>query len=180
MELDFIKIASIIKTHGFRGNIVIKKDNSISFTQFDKCLKEGNAIFISIDGIPIPFFIEKNSIDFINEQIVHLKLDNLDNLESAKTFINNDVYLTRDCIDSDLVEDLSPTAWINFKIIDTNYGLIGSVLDFDNIPKNPLLIIERNGKELMIPLNGNLISSVDIEKKEILTDLPEGYLDLYN
>jgi len=42
-----------------------------------------------------------------------------------------------------------------------------------------LLIIEKGAKKLMIPVNGDLIQSVNINKKEIYTSLPEGYLDLH-
>jgi len=180
MKLDFIKIASVIKTHGYGGNIVLKKDESISSNNFDKCLKEGNAIFISKDGIPVPFFISDNSISFIDEQIVKLKLDEIDELEKAKCFIGNDVYLTANCIELEEDNGLPPSEWTDFKVIDKIHGFIGSVIQFnDDIPQNPLLIIEKGAKKLMIPVNGDLIQSVNINKKEIYTSLPEGYLDLH-
>ena len=101
-------------------------------------------------------------------------------MESAKVYVNNNVYMPSDCIESMSVNKLPPN-WISFKVIDENYGLIGSVVGFsEEIPKNPLLIIENEGKELMIPLNGDLISSIEMEEKEIITNLPEGYLDLFD
>ena len=180
MELDFIKIASIIKTHGYRGDIVLKRENNISFSLFEKSLNEGNSIFISKDGIPVPFFISINSVDFIDEDIVHLKLDELNDLEKAKDFINDEVYLTSDCIEQESNCELSSPDWIGFKASDENYGFIGIVVDFnEDVPENPLIIIENKGKELMIPVNGDLIQSVNWDKKEIFTNLPDGYLDLF-
>jgi len=180
MKLDFIKIASIIKTHGYKGDLVLKIDSNISFSQFNKCLKEGNAIFISKDGIPVPFFISAGSLDIINEDIIQLKLDEVNELERAKHFINNNVFLTVDCIEKESDSNYSPLNWIDFKVLDKNHGFIGSVINFnEDIPKNPLLIIQNKGKELMIPVNGDLITSIDAEKKEIHTYLPDGYLDLY-
>ena len=180
MKLDFIKIASIIKTHGYRGDIVLKRENNISFSLFEKSLNEGNSIFISKDGIPVPFFISVNSVDFIDEEIVHLKLDELDDLEKAKDFINNDVYLTADCLEQQLDNNFPDQDWIHFKVLDKNHGFIGTVVDFnEDVPENPLIIIENQGKELMIPVNGDLIQSVNWDKKEIFTNLPDGYLDLF-
>ncbi|MEN8119877.1 MAG: hypothetical protein ABFS35_06000 [Bacteroidota bacterium] len=179
-HINFIKIASIIKTHGYRGDIVLKQDNNISFSLFDKCLKEGNAIFISKDGIPVPFFISNGGIDFIDEQTIQLKLDELDDLEMAKDFINDEVYLTADCIEQQPHSEQLTSGWIGFEVSDEKYGFIGTIVDFDeDVPENPLIIIENRGKELMIPINGDLISSIDMEKKEIHTNLPDGYLDLY-
>ena len=180
MKLDFIKIASIIKTHGYRGDIVLKKDHNISISLFEKSLIEGNAIFISKDGIPIPFFISRNSINFIDEQTVKLKLDQLDDLEKAKKFIDNEVYLITDCIDQESNNKLSAPEWIGFKVSDKNYGFVGIVIDFnEEVSENPLIIIENRGKELMIPINGDLIQSVNWDEKEIVTNLPNEYLDLY-
>lgn len=181
MKLDFFKVASIIKTHGYRGDIVLKRNKGISFSLFDKCIKEGNAIFISKDGIPVPFFISADSLDFIDEHTVKLKLDELNDLGKAKGFINNEVYLTTDCIEQQPDSELFLSDWIHFEVLDKNYGFIGTVVDLnEDIPENPLIIIENQGKELMIPINGDLIQSVNWDKKEINTNLPDGYLDLYH
>jgi len=181
MELAFVKIASIIKTHGYRGSLVLKIDNNISFSQLNKCLKEGNAIFISKDGIPVPFFISVNTLDFIDEKVIQLKLDDLNDMENAKAYINNDVYMPSGCIETEPDNKLSPDSWVGFKVIDKSHGFVGVVVGFsEEIPQNPLLIIENKGKELMIPLNGNLVSSIEMGVEEILTNLPEGYLDLFS
>jgi len=179
-HINFIKIASIIKTHGYRGDIVLKRDRSISISLFEKSLNEGKAIFISKDGIPVPFFISKNSIDFIDEHTVKLKLDELNDLEKAKEFIDNGVYMTTDCIEQESNNELLPPDWMGFKVSDKNHGFVGIIIDFnEEVPENPLIIIEKRGKELMIPINGDLIQSVNWDKKEIFTNLPDGYLDLY-
>ena len=118
-HIDFIKIASIIKTHGYRGDIVLKRDNNISFSLFEKSLNEGNSIFISKDGIPVPFFISIDSVDCIDDYTLQLKLDGVDELEKAKDFINNQVYFKEDCIEQKSHNDLTPNDWINFEVIDT-------------------------------------------------------------
>ena len=44
---------------------------------------------------------------------------------------------------------------------------------------NPLLIIDFNGKEILLPLFDGLIVNVDRESKQLKVNAPEGLIDLY-
>jgi len=180
MKLDFIKIASIVKTHGYRGDIVLKKDKNISDSLFDKCLEEGNAVFISKDGIPVPFFISPGSLYFIDDQTAQFAIDGIYNMEEAKLFIGNDVFITTENIGDLPNESDEAVSWVGFEVEDELEGVIGTVTGYnDDIPQNPLIIIKNQGKEILIPLNGDLIQSVDLENKKLLTKLPDGFLELF-
>lgn len=180
MKLDFIKIASIVKTHGYRGDIVLKKDKNISDSLFDKCLEEGNAVFISKDGIPVPFFISPESLYFIDDQTAQFAIDGIDNMEEAKLFIGDNVFIIKDSFEEIPDESTEAITWINFEVEDEHKGFIGIVTGYnDDIPKNPLIVVENKRKEILIPLNGDLIESVDLNNKKLLTNLPDGFLDLF-
>ncbi len=180
MKLRFIKIASIIKTLGYRGDMVLKLNNNISGSFFNECIKKGNTIFISKYGIQVPFFISPNSVDFIDEHTLQLKIDGVNDLEKAKDFINDQVYFTENCQEQKLDYDLIPDNWINFEAIDKNHGFIGIIDNFENIPNNPQIIIKNKNKELMIPINSDLIQFVDLNNKKMHTLLPDGYLELFS
>lgn len=180
MKLDFIKIASIIKTHGYRGDIILKKDQNISDGLFDKYLEEGNAVFISKDGIPVPFFIAPDSLYFIDEQTAQLALDDTKSLEKAKLFIGNHVFVASENIDSIDLNGNKASSWINFVVEDKQKGFIGVVTGYnDSIPKNPLVVVANKEKEILIPLNSDLIQNVDVNKKKLFTNLPYGFLDIF-
>jgi 16S rRNA processing protein RimM len=180
MKLDFIKIASVVKTHGYRGDIVLKKTENISNSLFDKCLEEGNAVFISKDGIPVPFFISPDSLYFIDDQTAQFAIDGIDNMEDAKLFIGNDIFITAENIEDLPNKGTEAIAWIDFKVEDEHEGIIGIVAGYnDDIPQNPLIIVKNQEKEILIPLNGDLIQSVDSENKKLLTKLPDGFLELF-
>jgi len=42
-----------------------------------------------------------------------------------------------------------------------------------------LFEIDRNGKEILIPINDKFISQVDREMKQIHLDVPDGLIELY-
>jgi len=179
--LKFVKTATIIKTHGYKGDIVLKKEKSISSNLFEECLEEGDAIFVEKDGIPVPFFITKDSLYFFGDDTARLRFDDVENVEKAQNFIGEDIFFTEDCLETENPENLSPLHWTGFKVIDEKHGFIGTLVDFnDETPQNPLLIIEKEEQELLIPYNENFIVEISLDKKEITTLLPDGFLDLYS
>jgi 16S rRNA processing protein RimM len=43
---------------------------------------------------------------------------------------------------------------------------------------NRFLVVDHKGKEVLIPINGPFIKSVNKSKKKITVELPEGFLEL--
>jgi 16S rRNA processing protein RimM len=57
-------------------------------------------------------------------------------------------------------------------------GALGTVREIVEAGPNKLLAIDRDGKEILIPVNGPFIQSVNKTKKLVTVELPEGFLDL--
>ena len=49
---------------------------------------------------------------------------------------------------------------------------------YQKLPGQDLLSIERNGKEVLVPMVAAIIISIDVEKKKIVINPPEGLLDV--
>lgn len=47
-----------------------------------------------------------------------------------------------------------------------------------NIPENDLLVVEHEGREILIPFTSEICVHVDLDKREIVIDPPEGLLEL--
>ncbi len=56
--------------------------------------------------------------------------------------------------------------------------LIGSVKDILFIKENDLLVVEKGEKKMLIPFTESICIGVDLGKKEIVIDPPDGLLDL--
>ena len=56
--------------------------------------------------------------------------------------------------------------------------LVGSVTEIVKLPGQDLLSIERNGKEVLVPMVTAIIILIDVEKKKIVINPPEGLLDV--
>ena len=170
---DLIKIGQFNRPHGIKGEISFTFTNDI----FDE--SECKFLVCEIDGIFVPFVIEKYR--FKSNVTALVKLQGIETDIQAKFFTNVDVYFPKQFVnESELSEDI--TSWdyfIGYTLTDDKLGEIGIITDVDESTINTLFIVERTGrKELLIPASEELIMEVDIENKKIRVTLPEGLVDL--
>ena len=68
---------------------------------------------------------------------------------------------------------------IGFQVIDLTDGNIGLAQQVIDLSANPLLQIDWEGKEVLVPLFKGLVQRVDRKSKQLFVQLPPGLLDLY-
>ncbi|MEM1407862.1 MAG: ribosome maturation factor RimM [Bacteroidota bacterium] len=161
----------VIKRHGLKGELSIFLD-----VDDPEAYSELESVFVGIDGKLVPFFIERISvrgdravIQFEGVNAVH----QADELKGCELFLP----LT-------MLPKLEGTSFyyhevIGFQVYDHAVGVVGRVKDIYTGTGQELLAIERDYKELLIPVTDDTIKSIDREKAEILVHLPAGLLDIY-
>jgi 16S rRNA processing protein RimM len=167
-------IGEFIKTHGVNGEILLKFDNSISE---DFTIPE--YIFIEIDGSPVPFFLNKGKFTMRSNTTAILKLDEIDSDTTAQELLSLKIYAPSGTLD--MVESPKPVSKqiIGFRVIDKDYGEIGNVANVLEFQSNSVLQIKKDAKEILIPIHENIINNIDVEKRIIEIDAPEGLIDIY-
>ena len=68
---------------------------------------------------------------------------------------------------------------IGFTLIDDVHGDIGIVQSVNDTTNQALFEVEKGDKQLLIPINDEIITKVDRESKTIFVTTPEGLVDLY-
>jgi 16S rRNA processing protein RimM len=132
-------------------------------------------IFLQLEGLPVPFFIEE--MDVNGEQLT-VKLEGIDTQEAARNFTKKDVFLEK------LIERKRkvPLTWKELKgytITDEEFGTIGLIEEVVEYPMQFIARVIKDEKEILIPLNEELVDEVDSKSKIVRVTLPEGLLDLY-
>jgi 16S rRNA processing protein RimM len=125
------------------------------------------------DEVPIPFFLkktirlDKNELSVQPETIhpialkgksVFLPLSKLPNLSGNKFYYHE---------------------IIGFEVVDENHGNIGVVVDTYDSAAHPIMAVEKNEQEILIPLTDDVLKRVDRKSKKIEVKTPEGLVDLY-
>ncbi|GAL79083.1 16S rRNA processing protein RimM [Algibacter lectus] len=68
---------------------------------------------------------------------------------------------------------------IGFTVEDVNFGTVGIIKAINDSTTQSLFEIDRDGIEILIPMNDEFINKVDRKNKTIIVDTPEGLIDLY-
>ena len=170
---DLIKIGQFNKPHGIKGEI------SATFTNDILDESERDFLVCEIDGIFVPFVLEKYR--FKSNVTALVKLKGIETDTQAKLFTNMDVFFPKQYIKKNkLSEDI--TSWdyfIGYTLIDDKSGEVGVIADVDETTINTLFVVERTGeRELLIPASEELIMEIDSENKKIWLTVPEGLMDL--
>lgn len=162
-------IGYIKNTHNLKGEIIC----SIEDFFIDNFI-ETEQIFIDIDNLPVPFFIEnirKHNNNFI------VKLLNVDDIKKATELISCKVSVDKQNIKKPNNKVINKNELIDLDVIDVNNILIGKVFEFLDFEKNQLLVVkDENKKEILIPFNKTIVKK--IKEKFIIVDLPKGLIDV--
>lgn len=169
---DYFLLGTLSKTHGVSGELVLKLNNLDADD-----IEEMGSVFIEFDGLLVPFFISQCFAKNMNSLVV--KFEDIDSSEQAGEFVNCKVF-SSEIISGDTDDFLRQIdLLIGFDVIDKQYGNIGKLKEFIDMPNNPLFKVVKGKKELLIPVNDEFILEVDKKNKTILIDAPEGLIDLY-
>ena len=68
---------------------------------------------------------------------------------------------------------------IGFTLLDSIHGDIGKVESVNDTTSQALFEVLKDGKQLLIPINDEIITKVDRENKIIHVTTPLGLVDLY-
>ncbi len=161
------KIGLFTKTYGNKGAIEFSPDNIfLSFNQ-----KEW--ILVDVQQELIPFFVE--SILPKGKKLI-VRLRHITNLNQAENLTKKSVFAYQNNEDENTEDSLED--FFGFWVIDkkTNKEL-GKFTAISDGQANPLMIISGK-KEILVPLNGDFISEINTSEKQILLNLPEGFLDI--
>ena len=171
MNLDScFKVGQIVKAHGIKGEIVLDLDGNHS-----DILLELESVFVEVNQKLIPFFIDDISV---TDKRAIIKFEDINSSEDTKSLMKKNVFISNDYLPEDEEDRFYYEELIGFKIQDQNQGEIGTVTDFIERPGQDLLVGEHSGKEFYIPVDTAIILEADRDKKVLITDLPEGLLEL--
>lgn len=171
MENEFFYLGHITKPFGIKGQLCcfFDTDEPEKYASLD-------AVFIDLDDEKLPYFIE--SIQYKGANTFIIKFQDVDDVE-AKDLVKAELYLP-----ISLLPKLSGNKFyfhevVGFQVIDKNKGNIGICSDFIDISNNPIMQIDHNGTEILIPAIDEVFDRIDRENHKIFIIAPEGLIDVY-
>jgi 16S rRNA processing protein RimM len=170
---DCFNLGNIAKLHGFKGEVSLFLDVTDPSNYAD--LK-----VVYLEVLPeqlVPFSILK--IKSMNKGFAVVQFNGIDSEVKAKELLRKNVYLPLALLPELGEKEFYDHEIIGYQVIDVTDGNIGFATQVIDLSANPLLQIDWNGKEVLVPLFKGLVQRVDRKSKELFVDLPPGLLDLY-
>lgn len=166
---ECFKIGYVAKSHGLKGEVTIVLGNECPD------LKTLRSILIEVRNQLVPYFI--NSVSLKGDK-AFVKLDDVHSVEVAHALKGSSLFLPLRERPTLVRGEFYNDEVVGFEVVDDSKGVLGCVQEVLQQGPNRHLIIFTHAKEIMIPVNGPFIKSINKTKKRISVALPEGFLDI--
>jgi 16S rRNA processing protein RimM len=169
---DCFYLGKIVKKYSFKGEVLAKLD-----TDQPELYEHLDAIFIELRGQLVPFFVERSQLH--KSELLRIKFEDVDAEADADAILKSGLFLPLNLLPKLEGNKFYFHEVIGFSIEDKNFGIVGKIKGINDATAQALFEIDREGIEILIPMNDEFIVKVDREHQTIIVDTPEGLIDLY-
>lgn len=159
-----------MRPHGLKGEVTISLDADAPADW-----ESLESVFVENKAGLVPYFIEHISI---RGDKAFVKFDDVNTPEAAGALKGSSLYLPKTSRPKPVRGDFYHDEIIDFEVIDDELGLLGTVQTIEQAGPNRFIVLSHKTKEVMIPVNGPFIKSINRTKKTVSVSLPEGFLDI--
>ena len=163
-----IPVGSLIKHHGLKGELKVFLYNEDSETL--------------VKGLPIWIETNNNFISYDLENVrgskknLIIKFKSINSREKSQFLIKKEIYVSRNDF-PDLDEGFYLNDIIGFKIINDNNQVYGYLKDVLVLTGNEILVVDCDGKEVLVPNVEEFVKLFDFDKKLIIVSNFEQFFE---
>ena len=169
---DCFYLGKIVKKYSFKGELLAKID-----ADQPELYEHLDAIFVQLRNNLIPFFIESSQLH--KSELLRIKFEDVDTEGDAEALLKCELYLPMELLPKLEGNKFYFHEVIGFKMIDTNFGDVGIIKAINDSTAQSLFEVDRDGIEILIPMNDEFIEEVNRKNKTITVETPPGPIDLY-
>jgi 16S rRNA processing protein RimM len=170
MNVNHVKVGTVVSKHGYKGDIKINI-SSFNLNTFPDLAH----LFIELDGSYIPFSI--NEIRSFSKNVLIVKLKEINSEEEVDDIIHKNIY-----VDSTKIEYKKDSGFfyddlINFNVFKDSQK-IGTIENINSNLPQPVFEIKYDSRLVLIPIHEDLIKEIDKGNNIIHLDIPDGLLEI--
>lgn len=160
VDMELLHIGTIVRTRGLAGQVKVLPLTDLleQFTGMEQVyLRLGDKLETRTIS----------AVQFIR-QIPYIKFAGIDSVEAAETLRGGEILIPRSQRiklprDAFYFDEIS-----NFTVKSTEGEIIGALKDVEHLPASDLLIVERQGREILIPFVKQWVTKVDRKNRTIV------------
>jgi 16S rRNA processing protein RimM len=165
-----LAIGKIVKAFGVRGELIVTP-----LTDQPARFRKISAVFVGPDDE----FVERYDVDrtAVEHRGVRLSLKGIDDRTAAERVVGNYLFVEPEQRiklpkGRYFVHDL-----IGLSVVDEQGGTIGTVKDVLKFPAQDVYLVDRSGRQVMIPAVKEFIRSIDIRSRTMTVRLIDGMIE---
>jgi 16S rRNA processing protein RimM len=163
---DCYKIGYVSKTHGLKGEVTVNI--------LPECPDLTTVETVYLGNDLVPHFIASISI---RGDKAFIRFDDVDGIDQAAALKGLSLFLPKSDRPKLARGEFYNDEIVGFEVVEEE-NVLGKISDIMEAGPNRFLVMDHNDKEVLIPVNGPFIKSVNKSKKRVTVELPEGFLDL--
>lgn len=168
---DCYFLGKITRKHGLQGNVILKLD-----TDQPEYYNRLEGIFLEVNGLLVPFFIEKQQWSKQDTKIISFKNASEAMVEQS---IGKNVFLPLSTLPILTGKQFYYHEVIGYTIVDDENTNCGIIKEINDQSAQHYFILNLDGKEVVVPIIKDWIMDLYREKKCIKMQLPDGLLDVF-
>lgn len=165
-------LGKIVSKFSFKGEVLIKLD-----TDEPESYVKMESVFVDYNNNIVPFFIERSALH--KSDLLRVKFEDIDSEEDADDIMKAEIYLPLSLLPKLEGNQFYYHEVIGFTIVDANFGKVGVIKGINDSTAQALFEIDRDGIEILIPMNDEFIDTIDRDTNTVHVTTPEGLIDLY-
>ncbi|RDV17015.1 16S rRNA processing protein RimM [Pontibacter diazotrophicus] len=169
---DCFQLGFIVKTHGTKGQVVAFFD-----VDYPEDYEDLESVFLEQKGRLVPFFID--TMEPVQKGRFIIRFEDVKTIEQAEALRNTAIYLPLDELPELEDDQFYFHDVIGYQVVDQNYGPLGIVKEFYDLPQQQLMAMEYLNQEMLVPVIDEVFLRADHETKQLHVNMPEGLLEVY-
>lgn len=169
---DCFELGHITKTSGYKGELTafFDVDEPEIYNGLDM-------VFIELKEGLIPFMILDTN--YRGNKKYRLRLEGIESIEDAETLVKKRLFLPLVALPELEEGQFYYHEIIGWKLEDENFGLVGTIVGVNEHHANPLFIVQKDKKELLLPMKDEFLGEVDRKNQTIHYKAPDGLIEVF-
>ena len=173
-KCNFISVGKIVRPQGKRGEVRLL----LHSTEGGSSLKKGKKVCLEFEGEIVEDEVESVRKLSEKKRVLVVKLKGIGNRTQAFQLIGYQIKIKEEELEP-LEEDTFYFHQISgCSVWDRENNSIGKVEDVISAGENEVLVVKEGEKEYLIPFVKSICVKIDLKKKKIIIDPPDGLLNL--
>ena len=169
---DCFYLGTIVSKYSFKGEVLVKLD-----TDDPEIYENMESVFVSLGNNLIPFFITRCRLH--KSDLLRIDFEEVKTESDADRIMKSGLYLPLTQLPKLTGNKFYYHEVIGFDLIDAVHGNIGTIQSVNDTTAQALFEVQKDEAQLLIPINDDIITKVDRERKIIEVKTPEGLVELY-